>query len=152
MQPNLSQPQWSIHSDCGSKLKRTGFESRLCRMFAIEVAHIVCSKLFKGMERAVLSTMVLCIIKNPWSYMITVGHSADFGFPSVVILPWLCRKRCKVIFTHTVYVCNVCISPDCRILNPWDYKCPRGEIHTKCLTLPLTLWRLSTTIVVINLY
>ena len=51
------------------------------------------------MECTVLS-MVLCTIKNLWSDSIRVGHSPDFGLPSVAILPWLCRKRCKTIFTH----------------------------------------------------
>ena len=35
---------------------------------------IQCSKLFKGMECAVMY-MALCTIKNPWSYSIRLGHS-----------------------------------------------------------------------------
>ena len=35
------------------------------------------------------------------SFEIRVGHSPSFGLPSVAILPWLCRKRRKAIFTHT---------------------------------------------------
>ena len=34
------------------------------------------------------------------SFEIRVGHSPSFGLPSVAILPWLCRKRRKTIFTH----------------------------------------------------
>ena len=29
-----------------------------------------------------------------------VGHSLGFGLPFVAILPWLCTKRRKAIFTH----------------------------------------------------
>ena len=61
--------------------------------------HIQCSKLFKVLECTVLS-MVLCTIKDPWSHSIKVRHSPDFRLPSVAILPWLCRKRRKAIFTH----------------------------------------------------
>ena len=32
---------------------------------------------------------------------IRVGHSPGSGLPSVAILPWLCRKRGKAIFTHS---------------------------------------------------
>ena len=42
----------------------TDFEFRLGRMFVIELVHIQGSKLFKGLECAVLS-MVLCAIKSP---------------------------------------------------------------------------------------
>ena len=38
------------HSSCGSKLRGSGFESRSGRMCVIEVVHIQCSKLFKGLE------------------------------------------------------------------------------------------------------
>ena len=36
--------------------------------------------------------------------MIKIGHDAipDFGLSSVAILPWLCRKRRKTIFTRIV--------------------------------------------------
>ena len=51
-----------------------------------------------GVCNAVYHTMVLCTIKNPWSYSIRVGHSLD-GFPSA-ILPCLCKKRRKEIFSH----------------------------------------------------
>ena len=64
----------------------TGFESRSSRKFVIDAVHIQCSKLFKGLECAVLS-MVLCTMKNHWSHFIRVGHNPDFGFPSVAILP-----------------------------------------------------------------
>ena len=36
------------------------------------------------------------------SFEIKVGHSPGFGLPSVAILPWLCRKRRKAIFTHSL--------------------------------------------------
>ena len=68
---------------------------------------------FKGLEGAVLS-MVLCTIQNPWSHLIGVGHSPDFALPSVAILPSLCRKRRKALFTHT---------------------CVLGKIHLRFLTL-----------------
>ena len=48
----------------GSKLRATGFKSWSGRMIVIEVVPIQCSKLFKGMEYAVMS-MALCNIKNP---------------------------------------------------------------------------------------
>ena len=38
--------------------------------------------MFKGMESAVLF-MVLCITKNLLSHLIRVGHSPDFGLPSM---------------------------------------------------------------------
>ena len=51
------------------------------------VLHIQCCKLFKGMECTVLP-MVLCITKKTSkSFEIRVGHSFDFGLPSVAILP-----------------------------------------------------------------
>ena len=74
----------------------------------LDICHrvvIQCSKLFKGLECAVLS-MVLCTIKNPWSHPKRVGHSPDFERPSVAILPWLCRKRRKAIFTHSLTTKN----------------------------------------------
>ena len=43
------------------ELESTGFESRLDRIFVIQVVYIQCSKLFEGLECAVLS-MVLCTI------------------------------------------------------------------------------------------
>ena len=49
--------------------------------------HIRCSKLFKGLKCAAPS-MVLCTIKNPWSYSKRIGHRPDFWFHSVAILPW----------------------------------------------------------------
>ena len=83
------------------ELKGTGLESRPGRIFIIEVVHIQCAKLFKGLECAELC-IVLCGIKSPWSHSIRVGHSLDFGLPFVVIMPWLCRKRRKAIFTHSL--------------------------------------------------
>ena len=61
-------------------------ESRSARMFVIAVVHIQCSRLFKGLECAVLSNG-LCTMKKLGSHSIKVGHSADFGLPSVVISP-----------------------------------------------------------------
>ena len=55
----------------------TGFESWSGRIFVIEVVHIQSSKLFKGLECAVMS-MALCTIQNPSSYLIRVGHSPFF--------------------------------------------------------------------------
>ena len=57
-------PQWLTRSGCGSKLRDTGLESQTGRVFVIGVVHIQGSKLFKGLEYAVLS-MVLCTINNP---------------------------------------------------------------------------------------
>ena len=45
-------------------LRAIGFKSWSGRMFVIEVVPVKCSKLFKGMECAVMS-MGLCTIKNP---------------------------------------------------------------------------------------
>ena len=47
------------------------------RIFANGVVHIHWSKLFKRMGCAVLS-MILCMIKNPWSHSIRVGHGPNF--------------------------------------------------------------------------
>ena len=70
----------------------------------VDLTHLrISSSLFLwygSMECTVLP-MVLCTIKNPWSHSIRVGHSPLFGLPSVAILPWLCRKRRKTIFTHS---------------------------------------------------
>ena len=41
------------------------------------------------------------------SFEIRVGHSPGFGLPSVAILPWLCRKRRKAIFTHSALLVSV---------------------------------------------
>ena len=96
-----SQPRWLNRSGRGSKLRGTGFDSTLGRIFFIGFVHIQCSKLFKGMKCTVLS-MVLCTIKKPWSHSIRVGHSPDFGLLSVAILPWLCRKRREaILLTHS---------------------------------------------------
>ena len=97
------RPPWLIRSGCGSRLSGTGFESRPGRIFVIEVPHIQCSKLFTSLECMVLS-LVLCTKNNPWSHSIRVVYSPDFGLPSVTILPWLCRKRRKPIFTHLLHV------------------------------------------------
>ena len=43
-----------------------------------------------------------------------LGHSPDFEFPSVAILPWLCRKRRKAIFTDppsNITVSNITVYP-----------------------------------------
>ena len=40
---------------------------------------------------------LLCTRKNSWIHSISVGHSSDFGLPSVAISPWLCRKRRNAI-------------------------------------------------------
>ena len=34
-----------------------------------------------------------------WSHSIKVGHSLDFGLPSVAILQWLCIQQSKILFT-----------------------------------------------------
>ena len=41
------------------------------------------------------------------SLEIRVGHSPGFGLPSVVIMPWLCRKRRKAIFIHSFTANNL---------------------------------------------
>ena len=51
------------------------------------------------------AAMVLCsvhYIETLKSFEMRVGHNTGFGFPSVAILQWLCRKRHKAIFTHVV--------------------------------------------------
>ena len=68
-------------------------------MFDIKVMHLQCSKLLKGLGCAVLS-MTLYIINKPWIYSKRVGQRPDFGLPSVAILPWLCGKRRKAIYTR----------------------------------------------------
>ena len=95
----MTKPLWFIRSGCGSKLRGTctcaRFESR-SRMFVIEDVHIQCSKLFKGLECVVLST-VLCHIKNN---SMRVGYSPGFGLPFVTIITWVCRKRLTPIILH----------------------------------------------------
>ena len=84
-------------SDCGSKLKGNGFEYRLGRMFVIEVVHIQWHLLQTVQRPEVCSAVcVLCTIKNPWSHSKRVGH------PSPAILPWLCRKWHKLLFTDSL--------------------------------------------------
>ena len=73
---------WSIS---GSKLRGIGFESQPSRMFVLGVVRIKLSRLFKGLECAVLS-MVLCTIKKHCSRSIRVEHIPDFGLPSVAIM------------------------------------------------------------------
>ena len=46
-----------------SKLRGSGSKSRPGRIFVVEVVHIQCAKLYKGLECIVLS-MVLCTMKN----------------------------------------------------------------------------------------
>ena len=41
----------------------TGFESRPGQMFVIVVGHLLCFKLFKGLE-CEMPSMVLCTVKN----------------------------------------------------------------------------------------
>ena len=64
------------------------------------LSSVMCSKLSKGLECAVL-LLTLCTIKNPWSHSRRVEHSPEFGPPSFAILPWLCWKRRKAIITTT---------------------------------------------------
>ena len=72
------------------------------RMFVIKIVHIQCPKLFKGLGCPVLS-MVLCTIKNLWSHSIRIGYIPDFGLPSVVILPWLCRNPANTKHLYSIY-------------------------------------------------
>ena len=60
----IGRPRWLIRSGCGSKRRGTGFESRPVRMFVIEVVHVQCSRLFKGLEYTGMP-MVLSTIKTP---------------------------------------------------------------------------------------
>ena len=48
----VRRPRRLIRSGCGSKLRGTGFEFRPCRIFVIDVVHMQCSQLFKGLECA----------------------------------------------------------------------------------------------------
>ena len=75
--PFLEQERWLIRRGCGSKFVGTGFESRTGRMLVIEVVHTHSSKLFKGMECAMLS-IVHCPMKNPCSYSKILWHSGSF--------------------------------------------------------------------------
>ena len=52
-----------MHGNCSIGPVVAGLESRPGELFVIEVVHIRCSKLFKGLESAVLS-MVLCTLKT----------------------------------------------------------------------------------------
>ena len=95
---------WLIRSSCSSKIRCTEFESWSGRMFVIGVVHMQCSKLFKGLDYTMLS-MVLFIIKNPWSNLISVGHIPDFGLHFVTILPesadvFDIHSLCQNIFWH----------------------------------------------------
>ena len=83
-------------SGCGPNLRGTELESWSCRMFVIDVVHIQCYKLFKGMECAVLS-MVMCTR----SFLIRAGHSPDFGLPSIAILPLIITNGEVVCITMT---------------------------------------------------
>ena len=84
-------------SDCGSKLKGNGFEFRPGRMFVIEVVHKQWHLLQTVQRPEVCSAVcVLWTIKNPWSHSKRVGHL------SPAILPWLCRKWHKLIFTDSL--------------------------------------------------
>ena len=52
----------------------------------------------QGLECAV---GLLCTRTIPWSYSIRVGHCHDFWLPSVAILPWFYRTRCKAMYSLT---------------------------------------------------
>ena len=57
------------------------------------------------------------------SFEIRVGHSPGFGLPPVAILPWLCRKRRKAIFIHSIP------SASSSMLTMWDHvKCKRSVL------------------------
>ena len=69
-----------------------------------DVCHRGCAyTVFQTIQTPAVPFMILCTIKNPWSHPIREGHSPDFGFPSVVTLPWLCRQRRKAIFPHSLH-------------------------------------------------
>ena len=55
-------------------------------------------------QRSKVCSVVYGIVhhKNPWSYLKRVGHSLLLWLSSVAILPWLCRKRRKAIFTQSL--------------------------------------------------
>ena len=63
------------------------------RRLASGVVHITVLQIF---QMYVMCSAVLSTIKNHWSHSIRVGRLPDFGLPSVAILPWLCRKWCKM--------------------------------------------------------
>ena len=79
----------------GLKLRGTaGFEYRSGRMFVIEVVHIECFILFKGLACA---------------YDISVHYKAPLkSFDKKRTVSWLFRKQCKPIFTHLPlrYICE----------------------------------------------
>ena len=65
--------------------KVLGSYPRLVGCFLLMLCiYIQCSKLFKGLESVVLST-VMCTIKNPLSHSIRIEHSPELGLPSVAL-------------------------------------------------------------------
>ena len=49
-------------SGFGSKLRSTGLKPMPVRMFVIEVVHMQCSKLFKGLESGMISMVGSCAL------------------------------------------------------------------------------------------
>ena len=93
-----------VGEDTDTALVFQSGSTRPGRILVIGVVHINRSKFCKGLECVVLCAMTLYTIKNSWRYSKRVGHSPDFGLPSVEILPWSCRKRHSTIltsFTHS---------------------------------------------------
>ena len=86
-------PWWLIRSGCGfeSSWPVGCLSSRLC---------IYCAPNCSGVCSAAYGTVYY---KEPLHHSIRVGHSPDFRILSVAILPLLCRKRLKAIFTHSTH-------------------------------------------------
>ena len=75
----------------------SGFESRPGRMFVIESAHTVLQTVLRsGVYNAVYDTL------HYKEALKSFDKCPDFGLPPVAILPWLCRKRRKAIFTPSI--------------------------------------------------
>ena len=97
-------PRWLIRFDRGSKLSqrywvRFPAGSDVCLWGC---AYTVLQTVQRpGLCSAVNGTVHY---KEPLNHSIRVGHSHDIGLPSVAILPWLCRKRHKTIFTQSLWV------------------------------------------------
>ena len=74
---------------------------------------------------------ILCTKTDPWSYSIRIWHIFDFGLPSVVIIPWLCRRRRKAIFTHSPGGSFVSTG-DCNLEGPGSNPGRAGYFHCGC--------------------
>ena len=63
-----------------------------CTVFQTDRMPGVCSVVYGTMHN-----------KEHLKYLIRAWHSPDFGLPLVAILPWVCGKRFKAIFTDSLW-------------------------------------------------